>query len=324
MLIDRRTIAQTLSLLPALVASPLALGQQGTALRLSTGAAGGTFFDYGAALAKFMTERTGLTIEAVPSSGTIENVRRIEAGQAELGLLAMGPAYEAWTASAAPWIGQPPQRQARAVFPMYETPFHLATIERTGVKALSDLNGRAVGVGPRNGSNEQIFTKLAEGLGLSVRLANGDPAALADAVLRGEIDALFFGAGAPIPAYTKIAEAAPIRFLPLDGAAARVLRAAFPYLGENVIRARSYRGQDADVPTVALWNFLAARADVSETVIEKLAEAVLSDPAATRAIHSTASATHLQFLAANTFMPFHAGALRYFARAGVRLDGLPR
>jgi uncharacterized protein len=297
---------------------------QGPPLRLSTGATGGTFFEYGAGMARLIEARTGRKIEPLPSGGTIENLRRIESGAADIALAAMGPAYEAWTASTPPWIGNPPLRRARALLPMYETPFHLATVKETGLTSAAALNGKSVGVGPRGGSNEQIFQKMAEGIGIKANLVNGDPAELAERVVKRELDALFFGAGAPIPAFTRIANAADIVFISLDGSAGQALRRAYPYLTLNAIPAGVYRGQSQPVPTVALWNFVVARDELPSDVAEAIVRAVLSDPTRTRAIHPAAIATVAINVGANTFMPFHAGALAYLQSSGVPTSELPR
>lgn len=316
MALTRRPILASMILGLAAMSSRNAAAQQNP-LRLSTGAAGGTFFDYGAAMARLIQQRGQVNVTAVASAGSIENLRRIEAGDADLALVAMGPAFEAWTASAAPWAGGSPLRAGRALVPMYETPFHLATTAATGLRQLRDLDGRQVGVGPRGGANELIFQRLAEGLGIRPNLVFGDPNQLADGVIAGQIDALFFGAGAPVPAYTRIAERTEIRFLAIDGEGRDALRRAFPYLSTGSIVANTYKGQGQAVPTVALWNFIIAREGLDADLAYAIARALLSDAAETAKAHPAAIATRLDNLAANTFMPFHAGALRYFKEAGI-------
>jgi uncharacterized protein len=293
-------------------------------LRFSTGSAGGTFFEYGAAMARLIQERTGLVVTTAASAGSIENLRRIESGAADLALVAMGPAYEAWTASAPPWTGGPQLRKARALVPMYETPFHLATTQATGLRQARALDGRRVGVGPRGGANELIFQKLAEGLGIKPIIEFGDPSQLADKVISGEIDALFFGAGAPVPAYTKIADQTSIQFLPIETEGAASLRRAYPYMGIGTIPAGSYKGQTAPVPTVVLWNFIVASNELDNVRAHAAARAILADNNAARRAHPAAAATRIENLAANTFMPFHEGALQYFREVGVPAATLAR
>lgn len=322
-MIDRRGILTGLAAAAGLLTIGKARAQL-PELRLTAGAAGGTFFDYGAGIARLVKDKSGLAVTAIASGGTVENLRRIEAGDAELALAAMGPAFEAWNASAAPWLGQPPLKRARALVPMYETPFHLATISATGIRTVSELDGKSVAVGPRGGANEQIFLKLAAGVGIKPTLIFGDPVALASKVIAREIDAIFFGAGAPVPAYAKIAAEAEIRFIPLDGAAAQALRAAFPYMTPNEIPANTYRGQTAPVPTVALWNFIVARDDLAEAAAYAITKAILGNPSDAKLVHPAAAATVISNVAANTFMPFHAGATKYLLEAGAPVANLPR
>jgi uncharacterized protein len=165
---------------------------------------------------------------------------------------------------------------------------------------------------------------MAEGLGIRVTLVNGDPAALAERIVKREIDALFFGAGAPVPAFTRLADTADIVFMPLEGAASDALRRAYPYMTQNNLPAGIYRGQTASVPTVALWNFVVAREDMPTDIVAAVAQAVLSDPAQTRTIHPAAAATLSTNVVANTFLPFHPGALQFLEAAGIKTSSLPR
>jgi uncharacterized protein len=322
-MIDRRSFVRG-GLVALAVPMSLPAFAQAPALRMSTGAAGGTFFEYGAGMARLIKSKAQIDVEALPSGGTIENLRRIESGAAELALAAMGPAYEAWNASAAPWLGQPPLKRARALVPMYETPFHLATIQSSNLRIVKDLDGKKVGVGPKGGSNEQIFQKMADGVAIKPVLVFGDPGELAGKVISGEIDALFFGAGAPIPAYAKIAAEAAISFIPLDGAAAQSLRAAFPYMTVNAIPAGTYKGQTDPVATVALWNFIVARDDLSVPAAYAITKAILANSADARAVHPAAMASVIANINANTFMPFHPGAVQYLVEAGIPATALAR
>jgi len=45
-----------------------------------------------------------------------------------------------------------PRRTVRNMFPMYDTPFHFVTLEKSGIKSVRDLAGKRSGVGPRAGT----------------------------------------------------------------------------------------------------------------------------------------------------------------------------
>ena len=82
----------------------------------------------------------------------------------------MGPTYDAWTGQAQ-WVGKP-VRSMRALFPMYETPFHVAVAATSPINSVSQLAGKRVGVGPARGTAEGFLRGLLDANGLSVVFVN--------------------------------------------------------------------------------------------------------------------------------------------------------
>jgi TRAP transporter TAXI family solute receptor len=291
---------------------------QAPALKLLTGAKGGTFFEYGEAAAKFISAETGLTVTVEPSGGSYDNIRALHEGRADLALVAMGPGFEAWNNSAA-WTRGETMRKLRALFPMYETPFHMGLRPDAGVGSIAGLDGRRVGVGPENGPGAAMFRDMVAELKLKPEIVFGAPQALADDLMAGRLDGFFFGAGVPVPAFQQMADRDRLRLLPLDGAAADALRKHYPYLVTSAIPAGSYKGQVQSVAAVSVWNFVAAREGLPDDVAYRIAKTVMGDPARATKIHVTAAGTTVANVKANTFMPFHPGAARYFREAGIAL-----
>ncbi len=287
-------------------------------LKLLTGAKGGTFFEYGEAVAAYLSAETGLQIAVKPSGGSYDNIRALHEGKADLALVAMGPGFEAWNNSAA-WTKGETMRRLRALFPMYETPFHLGLRPDAGIAGVSALDGKRVGVGPENGPGAAMFRAMAEELKLKPEIVFGAPQMLADDLIAGKLDGFFFGAGVPVPAFQQMAERDRLRLLPLDGAAAAALRKHYPYLVDSAIPAGTYKGQPQAVAAVSVWNFVAAREGLADDVAYRITKAVMGNAAKATKIHVTATGTTAANVKANTFMPFHPGAVRYFREAGTAL-----
>src|SRR5271170_1887370 len=167
---------------------------------MATGAPGGTFYDYGPGLAALMGAAGGPAVEIRETAGSTDNVRLVDSGAAQLGLANMGPAYEAWNASE-PWVGGRRMTHLRALFPMYETPFHVAALARSDVHSVAMLDGRRVGLGPANGPAEAVFRALFAGLGITPQIVLGGPSEMARMVIDGRLDAFAYGAGLPLPAF---------------------------------------------------------------------------------------------------------------------------
>ena len=62
------------------------------------------------------------------------------AGEAKLGFVTMGIALQAWNGTGA-WTGKRPARSLRAIFPMYDTPFHLLVLQDSGIRAVAEIAG---------------------------------------------------------------------------------------------------------------------------------------------------------------------------------------
>ena len=287
------------------------------ALSLATGSKGGGFLLYGQAMASVLGPRTHLDVTAQESQGTAENITRLLTRQSDAALLVMGPAFDAWTGQAQ-WAGNP-VRNLRALFPMYETPFHVAALASSDIKSMAQLAGKRVGVGPASGTAEGFFRGLIQVAGVQVQWVNGSPSEHARQLARGEIDAFWFGAGLPVPAFIEAAQLAPLRIFGLSQAERDGFIKRFPYFAPYMVPANTYPGQTAVVPSVAVWNFAATTADAPDELAYWLTRLSLEQTAALTVAYPAAAGTSLKNLASNTFMPFHTGALRYFQEQGVKV-----
>ena len=97
-------------------------------LIIATGSPGGTYYEYGQGLATLLTRVLDRQVVAQTTDGASENIELIEAGSAGLGFVTMGVALEAWDGSGA-WTHNRRYRNIRALFPMFDTPFHFVTLK---------------------------------------------------------------------------------------------------------------------------------------------------------------------------------------------------
>ena len=286
-------------------------------LTLATGAGGGAFADYGPGVAKVVAAHAPVDFEMKPTAGSNDNVKLVNDSASVVGLVNMGPAYEAWIGEEA-WKGQK-HPNLRALVPMYETPFHIIALKSSGIVKLRDLNGKRVGVGPAKGPAENFFRALAESVGIKPVLVNGSPNDNAAQLVAGSIDAFWYGAGLPIGAFRDAADRAPARVFGLTADEIAAFRKRFPYLAEYPVPAGTYRGQEVALNTVAVWNFILAHKDLPDATAYAITQAILDHPAEIAKTYPAASATITRNAAANTFLPFHPGAVRYYRENGMNL-----
>ena len=97
---------------------------------IATASPGGTYHAYGQGLAKLLTHALDLPVVDQTTEGPRENIQLIEAGDAQLGFVTMGVALQAWNGSG-DWTNGRQYREIRALFPMYDTPFHFVALKNS-------------------------------------------------------------------------------------------------------------------------------------------------------------------------------------------------
>ncbi len=275
---------------------------------------GSAFLPYAQGVASYLSAQ-GLKTQALVSTGSIENIRKIDEERTRLGAVFLGTAFEAVSGTGA-WTQGQKFPQLRALFPMYETSFQVATLRNAGISTMAQLAGKRVGVGPAGGPAEGYFKGLMEVTGLQAQVVNGAPAALAADLLAGKIDALWQGAALPIPALKQVADATDcVVFGMTDGELDAMLK-RFAFLSPATIAANTYRGQSAALKSVAAWNFVMAHQDFPAVDAYWITKTVLSvgNPLS---LHASAGPTRAANAVHNKVVPFHAGTQRYYKEAKV-------
>ena len=105
---------------------------------LGTASVGGTYFVYGQAWASLVGEKIGLQINTQQTQGPNQNLLLVQGKQVELGMVTMGVALQAWNGQGE-WTRGQQMRDVRALFPMYDTPFHFVALRRSGITSVAQL-----------------------------------------------------------------------------------------------------------------------------------------------------------------------------------------
>ncbi|WP_186395445.1 TAXI family TRAP transporter solute-binding subunit [Stappia sp. TSB10GB4] len=285
-------------------------------LTIGTASQGGTYFVYGNGFASYISEALGLNATGEVTGGPVQNVTLVETGDHLMGLVTMGPAYDAWIGQSelAPGLEH---KSIRALFPMYQTPFQVIALKSSGIKSVSDLAGKRVGVGPAGGTPGTYWPRFMEAVGVTANISNAGASDAASQLKDGLIDAFAFAAGVPISAFSQLAaENDVVMFGLTEDEKAKVL-AAYPAMAPLTIASGTYAGHDYDQETVALWNFAIAHQDMPESLAYEITKLALENPERMVQIHAAASETLLENWDKNTFMPFHPGAVRYLEEKGI-------
>ncbi|WP_127105615.1 TAXI family TRAP transporter solute-binding subunit [Pararhodobacter zhoushanensis] len=306
----------------ALITAAPAVAQDRTdwpqSITIGTASQGGTYFVYGNGLAGYIGEALGINASGEVTGGPVQNATLVQLGDHAIGLVTMGPAYEAWTGRSelAPGLEH---HDLRALFPMYQTPFQVITMANSGITSVTELAGRRVSVGPAGGTPGTYWPRFLETLGVDANVSNAGAADAAGQLKDGLIDAFAFAAGVPISAFSQLAAEADVRMFGFTESELATLLAAHPEVAPLNIPAGTYPGHDYDQQSVSMWNYAIANASMPESLAYEIVKLVMENPDRMMEIHRAAAETIMDNVLNNTFMPFHPGAVRYYQEHGIEI-----
>jgi TRAP transporter TAXI family solute receptor len=284
-------------------------------LTIGTASPGGTYHVYGEGLAKILTRALDLPVIMRATEGPTENIELLEAGEAKMGFVTIGIALQAWNASGV-WAGKTPARSMRAMFPMYDTPFQLLVLQDSNIRALADMAGKRIGVGPRGGTSATYFPAFFNTLKVPATFVFGDWAELAGQVHARTIDVLAAGAGVPFPAFIELEAKNKVRYVALGPENMTALRLAMPELTPSRVPAGTYPSLLRHYQTLGLYNFAVAHADLPSDLVYNIVRVVFEKHEEMMEVHAAAAATVPANMERNTFLPLHPGAIRYYRQVG--------
>jgi len=276
---------------------------------------GSAFLPYAQGVARLLNA-DGIKAQALETAGSIENVRKVNTETNRAGTVFMGTAFEAYTGTGS-WTKGQKFDNLRALFPMYETSFQMAALNRSGINSLRQLEGKRVGVGPAGGPAEVYFKGLADAVRVNAVIVNGQPAALVKDLLEGRIEVLWQGSPPPIPALVQVLDGAPATVFGLTEAEQDAMLKRFPFLAAATVAPNTYKGQAAPIRSAAAWNFVLVHKDFPAADAYLMTKAVLSATDPRAQIYASAAGTRAANAGANTFLPFHPGALKYYRENGI-------
>jgi len=227
----------------------------------------------------------------------------------------MGIALQAWNGTGE-WAGKKPARSFRAIFPMYDTPFHLLVLQESGIRGIGEIAGKRVGVGPRGGTAAAYFPEFLNTLKIGAALVFGEWEELAAQMHRRELDVLAVAAGVPFPSFVELEAKEKVRYVAFAPSEIAALRLIMPELTPSRIPAGTYPSLLREYQTVGLYNFAVARADLPDDLVHDGVKAVFDNHEELMEAHAAAASTIPANIDRNSFLPLHPGAIRYYQQIG--------
>ncbi|MFP3942812.1 MAG: TAXI family TRAP transporter solute-binding subunit [Alphaproteobacteria bacterium] len=299
---------------------------------LATATTGGTYYPVGVALGALtkvkLEESHGISLSAISSAGSGENIKLLREDSAQFAILQ--GLWGAWAkAGEGKLESAGPQENLRSVTMLWRNVEHFvirSEFARTGTIAdMENLEGRKFSIGRRNSGTEGSGRHILSALGLDpdadFTLVYQGYGPSADALQNGTIDGMNTPAGPPVSAVTRAFAAAGGKLTLLGfthNQLAQVNR-KYPLWSAYMLKAGTYPGQKAPVRTIAQPNFLAVRADVPEEHVYLITKAIFENLAFLSNIHAATKEMSKDTALTGLPLPLHPGARRYFEEAGVQI-----
>lgn len=287
-------------------------------LTMGTGGTSGVYFPLGGAISQMLSNKSNgaLSITAQATGASGENMRLTEANEVDLAIVQNDVAHSAYN-GLAPFKTK--LDNVRAIARLYPEYLHVVASKDSNVKALEDFKGKKVSVGARGSGNEVNCRQIFEFYGLDynnitpIFLPYGETA---DQFKDRALDGFIFTIGTPNPAIQDITTAQEVVFVPLDGAKADAVLAKFPFLVKDAIPAKTYRGQDAAVPTLSVQAILVVNKDMSDEVAYTLTKTLFENLDTVAKSHKKGEEISLAKALDGITIPFHPGAEKYLKEKG--------
>jgi TRAP transporter TAXI family solute receptor len=235
-------------------------------VRIATGANNGAYYTFAQEYARLLAS-DGITLEVVPTAGSVENLELLKSGEVSLALIQGGSAT------------RDDKERLQSLGSLFLEPIWIFVRRQSAVKRFLELKGNRVSVGIAGSGTHLLATQLLSAAGITetnTQLIREETARAIDSLSNGKIDAAFFVASPEAPIIRKLFAAPAVELLNFDRAAA--YGRWFPFLtpvtlSEGVIDLQQNLPAH-DTPLVAASANLAARRDLNPSLIPAVLNAV--------------------------------------------------
>ena len=310
----------------ALVLCLLPFAAQAQNLSIATGGTGGVYYPLGGGMAAVLSKYVpGMSATAEVTGGSVANLQLIGTGKPYLAMTMVDAGIDALKGKDK-FTGKPVP--VRTLMVMYPNRMHVVTIEGTGINRMSDLKGKRVSTGSGGSATEVMAFRVIEAAGLDkdkdMRRERLGAAESAAALKDRKIDAFFWVGGLPTAAVSDLAHSPGVKIKLVDHAdlVGKMNQKYGNLYVEDRIPKETYKGMDTDNRQATVMNLLVAHQNMDEKTAYNIVKTEFEKRDELIRVHKEAENFKLenQKTAAAGGIPWHPGALKYYAEKGVKVN----
>jgi hypothetical protein len=203
-----------------------------------------------------------------------------------------------------------------AIYPNY---VQIVATADSGIRTLADLKGKRISVGAPKSGTELNARAILKAAGLSYSdfakveyLPFGESVEL---MKNRQLDVTLQSAGLGVSSLRDLATSTKIVVVPIP--ADVVAKVGDPAYKPATIPAKTYEGQDKDVPSAIIGNVLVTSDKVPEQTVYLMTKALFENLPSLVAAHNAARDIKLEHATEGFAVPLHPGAARYYKEAHI-------
>jgi uncharacterized protein len=312
-------------LLGLLAGIGIAVAANAQNISIATGGTGGVYYPMGGGLAAALSKYVpGMQATAEVTGGSVDNLKLVGTGKPYVAFSMADAALDAHEGEDKFKGNKVPVRTLAVLYP---NRMHVVSVEGKGVNKLSDLKGKRVSTGSPGSATEVMAFRIIEAAGMDkdkdMKRERLGVAESVNALKDGKIDAFFWVGGLPTAAVSDLANTPGTKIKMIDHA--EVVPAMNKKYGnlyvQDTIGKDVYKGMDGDNRQATVMNILVAHQNMDEKTAYNIVKTIFEKKDDLVAVHKEAANFKLENQKKDaTPVPFHPGALKYFAEKGIKVN----
>lgn len=305
-----------------------AYAQKTERITMAGGPPAGVFGIFATGIGTYLSKNVpNLDVSVAATGGSVENVRRVNGKEAEMGVSFSSDLHEAFF-GLEKFSGKP-LTDLRTVGLVFFGVAHLITYADSGIRTAEDLVGKRVAVGnPGSGTfatAERVFRSLGSWDKITRVPLLG--AAAGEAMSDGKADAFFWTGPEPDRVTTEAATKKPIRAIDIHTPLSKTdFFKQYPYFARYVFPAGSYRGITEDSSTIGVPVIWHVYREFSAPLVQKMAQAIYSKDgnAHMLKVHAGSKDMVPEKALQGITIPLHKGAEDHWKSVGISIPEMLR
>ena len=299
--------------------------QEKVNLSIATGGTGGVYYPLGGGIANVLSKYVpGMQATAEVTGGSVDNLKLIGTGKPYIAFAMADASQDAYKGEDKFKGNKVPLRTLMVLYP---NRMHVVSIEGTGINTMKDLKGKRVSTGSPGSATEVMAFRIIEAAGLDkdkdMKRERLGVAESVNAIKDRKIDAFFWVGGLPTASVTDLAATPGVKIKLVDHAdlvPAMNKKYGNLYI-QDVIPKSTYSGMTADNHQATVWNILVVNEKMSNQEAYNIVRTIFDKRDDLITVHKEAANFKLDNQkAAASPIPYHPGAIKYFAEKGIKIN----